>query len=135
MSFKYNEQACRRDIFSQDVPVALCDGQIWWLAKPRVVFRPTHGPNGYGSRMSSIWGDDYYKLIEDVIKAGQSGDLDVAIASQFALCCELLLRNYDLTQEQLSELIYFDLNEDPDESNVEMRQTLLRTAQGIGPKA
>lgn len=134
MSFKYNEASCRRDIFSQDVPVVLCDGQEWWLPKPRVVFRPTYGPNGYGTRMSSMWGDDYYKLIQDLIDSNGK-EFDHVLGAQFALCSELLLRNYNLTHEQIAELIYFDLNEDPDPANVEMRQTLLRTAQGVGPKA
>lgn len=130
-----DEQSLRRpNVFAQEASVVLCDGQVWWLPKPRVVIKPVRGASGFTTRTSSTWGDDYYERVHRLMELSQSEDFEAVISAQMDLCCELLLRNYVLNDEQLAELIQFDVSAEPAPANIEMRKTLLWTAQGISPK-
>lgn len=128
---RIDEPSRRRPEFAGDVPVVLCDGQTWHLPKPRIRFRPRTGPNGFEAKPTCQWGDEFWSKIDALATARESDDVSLLIDKQMDLCCSLVLKNYDLAEEDLGELLQFEFG-DPD--NDAMRDVILRVAQGLPPK-
>jgi len=128
---RIDEPSRRRPEFAGDVPVVLCDGQTWHLPKPRIRFRPRSGPDGFEARITTQWSDDYWQKIDKLNTAYESEDSLAILSAELDLCCTLLTKNYQLSEDDLGEIFWIDAS-DPD--NAEMRATVLRVAQGLPPK-
>lgn len=131
---KIDEQTRRRPEFVGDVPITLCDNQIWWVPKPRIVFAPRRSTPGSGFELklhAIDWGPSYYEKLDALLLASQRDDLTGVLGAQMDLACALLLRNYDLTDDELVDILWFDL---ADPANESMRHALMTVAQGIAPK-
>jgi hypothetical protein len=124
---RLDEKALRRPGFREDVPVTLCDGQVWYLPRPRLVFVPADTEAGYDTEWE--WPD--YKPMIDRAAASTSGP--EVIGAEFALVRYLLGRNYDLSIDHLRRLVRFDYLPDPDPTLAEMREQILAVAAGRVP--
>lgn len=129
---RIDEQERRRPEFVGDVPVTLCDGGTWFLPKPRICLAPKRNATGFETRCAVMgWGHDYYSKLDALEVAGLKDDSVAAINAEMDLACALLLRNYDLTDDELAEVLWFDMQ---DEANGAMRRRIMETAQGFAPK-
>ena len=128
---KIDEETRRRPEFAGEVPVVLCDGQTWHLPKPRINLAPRRIGGKFEIRPEVRgWGDEYYQKLDALELAYQHDDTTEILNAQMDLCCALILKNYDLADEELARVLWFDSG---DEANTAMRDTLLRTAQGNAP--
>jgi len=121
-----NERDFRRENFRGDVAVVLADGQEWYFPEPVIRYVPAPPPERR-KRVSSL-GDEHLTKAESVSSAVTADDL---IASELDLAAWMLLLNYDLTYEQIAELVQFDYREGADQG---MRDAILEVSLGLGPK-
>lgn len=126
-----DQKALRRDTFSEGYEVELWDKQMWTLPKPRLKFRPILGDDGSVSPgCKSGFGPEYDEkldILNCVVEANNWDYLTVA----FEVLVRLLLANYDLTQQDVSDLIMFDPE---DEDNQEQWKPIIRAIRGLVPK-
>jgi hypothetical protein len=105
-----DEKQHRRPTFDQanSAPVVLADGQTWWLPKPFLRLRPKFSGGraaGYGPLTTSdpIWNE----LRQAVNDAGEADTLStIASLGAYMLC-----RNYDLNDDELTDLFAWDANQ------------------------
>jgi hypothetical protein len=137
---KLDEQALRRPDFVPGTPVKLGDGQSWELRRPVVRFVPSANDAGFETRLRLEGDDDYEALCRRadaaaraVREGGEGASTAPYIAAELAMGRAILLGNYDLTPEQVADLLQFSY--DPaDEAGWELRLSVLAVARGEGPK-
>lgn len=128
-----DEQALRRPEFTDGHRVALGDGQEWTFPKAIVRFIPVAAPGG-GVKLGQAppYGPDYQAELETLL----NGHEDTAegryneVVAIMQLAAKLLLRNYDLTIEQLQTLLYYDV----DGSTRPMWDAIDQIVVGLSPK-
>lgn len=101
-----NEYSLRRSDFGQGpptTPVVLADGQEWHLPRPTFVFVPDEGEAG--ARHVSSLGPDYQALIDAHEAAIDTQDFRKVVGAQVRLFAFLVRASYDVTTEQLGELV------------------------------
>lgn len=133
-----DESSRRRPGFRGDVAVELSDSQTWHLPIPRIRFRPARDDAGkITAKQSYSFGPEYLAKVEAYYEAKEdeteAGGERILLAT-LDLASAVLLANYDLTDDEVGELIQFDFGLPVDEANVAMRSTLLFTALGIEKK-
>lgn len=115
--------------------MTLADGQVWWLAKPRVKFFPRRDGAGELKVAARLVDADYMAKIERYFTtSADESDVDAFLAAQFDLWATVLLWNYDLDDEAVGRLLSFGFDA-ADEAEAETRRILTEVAQGHGPKA
>lgn len=128
-----DERSLRRPTFTEGHQVALGDGQEWTF--PKVVLRlvPRLDPDGsIKVGEGPPYGADYQvelnRLLDgcDDTPEGRYREIE----AMMQLAAKLLLRNYDLSFDQLSALLYYDV----DGSTAEMWRALDRVVVGLAPK-
>lgn len=105
-----DEKAKRKPDFNEDesVPVEFGDGQEWFLPRPTVdVFALFAGGKATRSVQSSF-GPEFDAKVAGIEKT-DGGDFFSAVAE---LGADLLLRNYDLTDADLSAIFRFRVGSD-----------------------
>jgi len=117
----------------EGTPIVLADGQPWLFRKPLVRVRRKRGDNSTGWQVvASLSGDDgSYGKLYDAFDALNEGDS--VYGPLFGMAEHLLCLNYDLTPDQVDDLIQFAAN-DSDEEGVRIFQEVLAVATGRGPK-
>ena len=144
VSEKLDEKALRRPTFKEGWRVKLADGQEWSLPRPVIRWKPVAGINGQlvdsmvtfrldGSNRFSSLVHEY----EELADRADSTNVDY-VNWEIRMATELLLANYDLTIDQIGELIQFAYGDDAEESDPEgarMRRECMMVARGIGPKS
>lgn len=133
-----DEQALRRPGFKEGTPVVLADGQAWHLRRPVVRFVPSDSDVGFRACLSLARGDGYDALLTAWQSAAEAAREDEsasarAVAAELALGRAVLTANYDLTTEQLAELLQFGFDPD-DEEAFRIRSEVLAAATGDDPK-
>lgn len=128
-----DERALRRADFVEGFPVTLADGQEWTLPPVRLRCVPDDGPDGFRFVAVGL-GSEYEAAFLAATRADGAAEV---IRTELALARRLLLRNYDLTIEQVAELIRFDYAAEPDPEADAIRQEVMRVAMGraVLPKA
>jgi hypothetical protein len=123
-----DERAARRLGFRGGVPVLLADGQEWILPHVVCLFSPDDSEAG----IRPVWnlGDEYARLIDALDSAETT---EQRMRAELALARDLLLRNYDLTTEQLVRLVQFGYNPEFAPEGVERRRAVLAIALGETP--
>jgi hypothetical protein len=129
---KLDEVALRRSTFEDGAPVTLADGQEWRLPRPRVRFVPDDSDQGFQVRLALDDAGVFRSLKAAVDAAETNGAL---WKTELALARHLLLVNYDLTREQVADLLQFSYGENADPAGAAIREAVMGVAFGIGPKA
>jgi hypothetical protein len=117
----------------EGTPIVLTDGNAWVFRKPVVRVRRKRSDNGTGWQVAaSLAGDNgSYGKLYDAFESLQEGDS--VYGPLFGMAEYLLLLNYDLTPEQVDDLVQFAAN-DADEEGLRIFQEVLAVATGRGPK-
>jgi hypothetical protein len=126
-----DEAAVRKSTFSEGYPVRLADGQDWTFPKPRIRFRPKIGPDGrveVGGGPS--FGPEFDGMLDTLFGVTEAEPVE-QLRIKFEMAVRLLSANYDLTPDQLGELIVL---EPGDEASDERWDQLSRVLMGIAPK-
>lgn len=127
---KFDEQALRRDTFTEGREVVLADGQSWSLARPYVIFRIDSTASGFIETLR-LDGDD--GAFSALMKRYDAAETNFEYMTAIALIGHLLLtRNYDLTPDQVGDLMPFGFDEDTEPGRIQ--QEVMRVARGRGPK-
>ena len=126
---RIDERSRRRGDFLPDsLGLTLADGQEWYVPRPRVAF--VYADNDLGFDQVRETGDVVFdRTLQDRIdawrKAAESDDMPGVIGAQLGIARVLLLRNYDLTTDELRNLVRFRFDEeDP------LRDDILAIAMG-----
>lgn len=123
------ESECRRPEFQGGIPVTLADGNEWLLPRPRLYVYPKFVDGKPQLARGCEWGPDYLALL-DAAREARNGD-DFLLA-QFALAIDLLRRNYDLSDDELAELLR---TETDGEASQQMWEEVSAVAAGAAPKS
>jgi len=126
-----DERSLRKPTFSDGYPVRLADGQDWTFPKPRIRFRPKIRPDGrveVGGGPS--FGPEYDAMLDTLFGVTEAEPVE-QLRVKFEMAVRLLSANYELTAEQLGELIVL---EPGDETSDERWEQLSRVLMGIAPK-
>jgi hypothetical protein len=126
-----DELALRKPGFSEGYKVALADGQEWTFPKPRIRFRPKIGADGkveVGGGPS--FGPEYDRQLDVLFGVTEAEPVE-QLRVKFEVAVRLLSANYDLTAEQLGDLVVFEPGDEPAEERWEQ---LSRAVMGIAPK-
>ena len=130
---KLDEAALRRPEFTEGSKVRLGDGQEWTFPRPVLRLIPVRKPDGrIGVGEPPPYGEDYQRELIDLLNGcddtpeGRYRYVEAAMQ----LAAKLLLMNYDLTFDQLSELLYYDL----EGSTREMWEAIDQVIVGQAPK-
>ncbi len=128
-----DEVALRKPDFQEGVRIVLGDGQEWSFPLPKLRLVPCRNGNGdITAKVKPMAGQD--KIL------GRSFDLLWTLSEQepedawdvrFSAASHLLLSNYNLTDDDLGELIYIDL-EDP--NRLDRWLQIENVLRGIAPK-
>ena len=127
-----DEASRRRDEFDPEhsAPVVLSDGQTWYLPKPWVAIHPVFE----GGKIVRTWacltcGPDLDALVGAIAEA----EGVEAISAVMMLGAFLLLRNYDLADDEVSSLFVYTARQQASE---DMVRAIISTATGRdAPKA
>ena len=126
-----DERALRKPGFSEGYGVVLADGQTWIFPKPRIRFRPKIGADGRVEVGGGPgFGPEYDQQI-DVLYGMTEAEPIEQLRVRFEVAVRLLQSNYELTSDQLSELIVYEAE---DEAAQDQWVQLSRVIMGISPK-
>jgi hypothetical protein len=101
-----DEKALRRPEFSEGPRVVLGDGQAWRFPKPRIRIVATADESGVMRGVPRLsHGLDHDRTVAKLFEQGDDSEVFAKVAEQVRLAAVLLRRNYDLTADQLDELI------------------------------
>jgi hypothetical protein len=135
--FAIEEKDRRKPGWKGDVEVKLCDGQVWYLPRPRVRFNPVEANgDGVSTKLVHSFGMEYVAKVEAWHKCL---DDEASLITDYAnvlmdLSVALLRLNYDLTIEEVGQVLWFDFGTPEDADNLAMREVLIGTAMGMLPK-
>lgn len=134
-----NEEEHRRPDFVPGSPVQLADGQIWQLRRPLVRFVPDDSnDSGFQVRLTLAGTDQYPALIKEFESFNDGGDRAISqgdiAKTELAIGRLLLTSNYNLTSDQIADLLQIGFDEEDDPEGCAIRGAILRVAFGNGPK-
>ena len=127
-----DERALRRSEFRDGPQVRLADGQLWTFPRPRLRIRPIRNSEtgrievGGGSR----FGADFDAIFDELIETPPEDSL-ARWALQFELASVVLSLNYNLTDDDLAELLDTDMES---QDSTEMWKGILPVLTGQAPK-
>jgi hypothetical protein len=127
-----DERALRKSTFSEGHKVVLADGQEWVFPKPRVRFKPRIAADG---RVEVAGGPSFgpeYDQQLDVLFGVADVEPVEQLRVKFEVAVRLLRSNYELSDQQIADLVVF---EPGDEAAEERWDQLSRVLMGIAPKA
>jgi hypothetical protein len=127
---RLDEKALRRETFVEGEPVVLADGQTWELRRPVVRFARANNDVGV-RRVLKLVGDDSFESLCAAYEACEPG-LDL-VRRELALGEAVLLANYDLTLDQVTQLLQFGYD-DRDADGSRVRDDVLGVVTGRGKK-
>jgi hypothetical protein len=123
-----DENQHRRPAFDEAnaAPVVLADQQTWYLPKPWLEVRPTFkGGRAVDSAPALTCGPEFDALMQAV----QDAQGDDIITAGATLTAHMLLRNYDLTDDQLGTVLVFR------DGTTWLRDAMAIANGATGPKA
>jgi hypothetical protein len=124
------ERARRRPEYRGGAPVVLLDGETWFLPRPRVRFGVADA-DGYTVFLTMPEVDGYDALYERFQEAESDHEF---VAASLALAKSLITANYDLSTDEVNEVLQFSW--DPEDAEAfRVRKEVTAIALGNGPKA
>lgn len=125
-----DEVARRKPEFEAGTQITLADGQQWWIPKPKFRFKPKFVDGKIEIGGGATFGPEHEAEVEIVF-----GVVDVPgdefIRARFALTIGLLRANYELADDELSELLIWEINDAASDARWEGIRDAL---QGVAPK-
>ena len=105
-----DEKAVRKATFDElnSAPVVLADGQTWHLPKPFLRLRPKFSAGRAASYGPLTTTDPIWNELRQAVQDSAETETLSAIAN---LGAYMLLRNYDLTDDQLGDLFAWDMSQ------------------------
>lgn len=139
-----NEAAKRRPDALLEAPVILGDGQTWYLPKVRTRMARTSGSYAFRPVVPGI--PEFHRLVDAIDETAERmsqipreerkhEDVEAYFNAEFAAAEALIRRNYELTDEELSDVLSWALDEADDPDGAAVREDILAVIQGEGPKA
>jgi hypothetical protein len=110
--------------------VVLADGQAWALPRPLMRFIPAETSIGFEACLT-LAGDDGYNALVLAFEAAEDGP--AIVGASLSLAKALLLSNYDLTPQQVGQIVQFGFNKDDDPDGFRMKEEAMAVALGQGP--
>lgn len=127
-----NETELRRPDFREGCPVVLADGQVWSVPQPVVRWLPGRSKAGFRTVVSiNEQTSDYDELLTQWEDSTNSRGRINAI---FGMAAKLLRANYDLTDDQIDEILVFGATPDIDPEPARIFEEMSNIALGNGPK-
>lgn len=127
-----DEVALRKPGFQEGIKVKLCDGQEWTFPKVRLRLVPKINTEGdIKLETKRDYATDVQKFLEYEVD-DENFDFMDWMTRRFAAAAKLLLVNYDLTGQQLAEVLYWEA--DSDESD-DRWKLVDHAVLGLSPKA
>jgi hypothetical protein len=107
MSEPLDDAALRRHEWSEVSKIKLCDGQEWTFPRPVVGFSPVRKDGKWTAEQRAPYGDEFREASRAYIAMPRDSPSDFVafLGARINLAAELLYRNYDLTDDQLVELL------------------------------
>jgi hypothetical protein len=105
-----DEKALRKPGFTDGYPVVMADGQTWTLPKPRFRLKPHRVDGKIEILCRATFGPESDPDL-DILYGAVEADYREVIRVKFAMTARLLLSNYDLTDDQLGELIVLEVGD------------------------
>jgi hypothetical protein len=106
-----NEKDRRRPTFTEGSAVQLADGQLWTFPKAKVQFRPRI-VDGHAEVMGGArFGPEFDEDLDILLGVTEAEPVD-RLRSKFQMAVRLLLENYDLSDDEVCNLIVWE-PEDP----------------------
>lgn len=124
-----DEKEYRRPTWTAGVNVVLGDGRAWSLPRPVVVFVPADTDIGFEIRAKLDDDGTFGGLLKALDDAEEA---DRVIGASLRVARALLLTNYDLSAEQVAELIQFNYADEGSEG-YRIREEVMAVAWGRGP--
>jgi hypothetical protein len=134
-----DEKSLRRPDWQDGQSCILADGQAWVLARP--IIRWANADNDLGVRVrvrvraTGACGD--YQAAYERLEATARDDkvlLRDLVGAELACAKILLLANYDLTPEQVGDLLQFGFDEANDPEGAAVRASVMDVVYGVAPK-
>lgn len=125
-----NEVELRKTEFREGIAVLMADGQRWHIRKPKIRIGFTEIAGESDVKRTISFGQAYDHYI-NTIYGGEDVDGYEKLKAEFAVLAALLRENYELTSEQLSELIAMDIG---DEASEDRWNEIRNALTGIAPK-
>jgi hypothetical protein len=128
-----DEKALRKPDWRPGVAVKLGDGQTWEMRKPLMRWVPIEQPDGAAKTRgrSHELGPELDEVVGVFFGDLESERFNFSDA-RFELAIRLLRANYNLTWENVGELLW--ISEDEDAENKEMWSQVSAVVAGRGPK-
>jgi len=126
----FDEVALRKPGFAEGYKVVLADGQEWTFPRPRLRFSPRLVDGRVEVAGGPTFGPEYDAQLEILYGVTDTEPVE-QLRIKFEMAVRLLSANYELTAEQLGELIVF---EPGDEVSDERWDQLSRVCMGVAPK-
>jgi hypothetical protein len=125
-----SEKELRKPTFSEGHAVTLADGQKWTFPKPRILLVPkiVNGKVEIGG--GATFGPEYDDQL-DALFGTREVDPAERLRLQFEVAVRLLQSNYDLCDEEVSQLIVLELG---DPASDERWEQLTDVLLGNAPK-
>lgn len=107
----------RRPDFVEGEAIRLGDGQLWHVPRPRVRIRPVRDESGAMQLRGLFTFGDAYNAKFEAFAAARSGWEEKTALLDLAF--DLLARNYDLTDDELTALLSWDADDPEAEVRLE----------------
>jgi hypothetical protein len=125
-----DEKARRKAEFVEGYPVMLADGQEWWMPKPKFRFKPKFVNGRVEMTGGATFGpesDSELEILYGVVDA-EAGEF---LRVKFALAVRLLRVNYELTDDEVADLVVLE----PGDAASEARwEAMTNALMGNSPK-
>lgn len=123
-----DEKAARRPTWVDGTPVVMADNQEWTLPRPVVVFVPAETDLGFEIR-ARLGDDGTFGTFSKALETAEGGNAFVKAA--LAAGKYLLLLNYDLTADQVADLLQFNFS-DESSDGYRVMEGVLAVVRGQG---
>lgn len=125
-----NEVELRKPGFREGYALMMADGQRWHIPKPRIRVKLLERENESSILQRPAFGDAYEQSI-DILFGVEEATNWKRLETRFKLMAALLRENYELTPQNVSELLILEVDDEKsDERWEEVEDALL----GIQPK-
>jgi hypothetical protein len=135
-----NEKDCRKPEFVGGIPIRLADGNEWWFAEPRVRFRPADTEMGFEEFLWNNDNGEFHRLAikhEDLLlhdPEDMADRTDEWISCEIKMARMMLERNYDLSLEQLQQILHLNYDQKNDPVATGIRAAIIGILSGDTPK-
>lgn len=125
-----NEYELRTPLFEEGTPVKLADGQEWQFPKPRVRLVPANNDQGWKTVLVRPDGGVFVGLMSKYEALGEDSTIASMASLELAVAKHLLLANYELSEDQVGQLLQFGYDEKADPEGSEIRQAVMGVVFG-----